>query len=66
MAIKTELRQYLAMVGNTQVRLAKSVGVTQGAIFQMLKSNRRIVVVEQDDGSLLLEETRQVAPKTAA
>lgn len=61
METRTPLTEYLSRRENTQVRLAKTVGKTQGAIHQMIKSQRNIFVVEHSDGSLYLEEVKRLA-----
>ena len=54
------LQDWLAIEGNTQTGLAKTVGVTQGAINQMAASKRQIFVIESPDGLLRLEEVRPI------
>lgn len=60
---KYTLRDYLDRPGKTQTGLAKDVGLTQGAINQMLKKKRNIFVIEHSDGSLKLEEVRLIESK---
>lgn len=60
------LQDYLAVDGHTQTGLAKAVGVTQGAINQMVKSGRQIFVIQSDDDSLKLEEVRRLGKEDAA
>lgn len=48
---------------NGQTATAKRAGLSQGAIWQMLKSNRQIFVIEQDDEHILLEERRVLGRK---
>lgn len=59
------LQEYLAIPGNTQTGLAKAVGVTQGAVNQMVNSGRTIYVI--DHGTKVeLEEIRRLGRETAA
>jgi predicted transcriptional regulator len=60
MDTRYELSDYLNRPGKTQVSLAKAVGLTQGAVFQMLRSDRSIFVIEREDGSLALEEVKTI------
>ena len=61
---KTPLDDYQRAHG--QSATARAVGVTQGAIWQMLKSKREIYVVEHDDGTVELQEIKILARKSAA
>ncbi len=65
MAKRLSLKDYLADPANTQVALAKAVGVTQGAIFQMLRAERAIFVIEHPDGRIELEEIKRIAGNAA-
>ena len=52
-----ELVDYVALYGQT--RTAQRVGLTQGSIWQMLKSGRNIAVIETSDG-IFLEERKRI------
>jgi predicted transcriptional regulator len=60
MNAKTPIREWLARTGNTQERLAKMVGLTQGAISHIVVSNRREVFVVESEGTIHLEEIRKI------
>jgi predicted transcriptional regulator len=49
MKVKT-LAQYLETT--TQNAVAAQLGVTQGAIYQMIKTKRNITVIENEDGTV--------------
>ena len=57
---KIPLEKYLSTPGNTQTGLAKKAGLTQGAIFQMVRAGRNIFVIPQADGSVELEEVKRL------
>jgi predicted transcriptional regulator len=57
---KYKLSEYLALPGNTQTALAKSVGITQGAVSQMLIKRRPVYVIVRDDGTVELEQVRKI------
>jgi hypothetical protein len=61
---RTPLSEYVDLHGQTET--ARRAGLTQGSIWQMLKSERRIFVIEHDDGSISLEEHKQLARRSAA
>lgn len=52
------LQEYVAAHGQTVT--AARAGITQGAIWQMLKNGRRIFVVVGDENKIDLEERRAV------
>lgn len=59
------LQQYVEKYGQTET--AKRLSVTQGAVWQMLKSNRIIKVVEHKNGRIEAYERKPIAKrKTAA
>lgn len=60
MTKRTPISDYVTERGQ-QTRLAKQIGVTQGAIYQMLKSGRDIFVLEHADGSVELEEVKKIS-----
>ncbi|TNE87037.1 MAG: Cro/Cl family transcriptional regulator [Gammaproteobacteria bacterium] len=55
--MKTPLNKFVAAHGQTET--ARLVGLTQGAIWQMLRSGRNICVVK-DKGTAYLEETKRL------
>lgn len=57
--METTLEQYVKLHGQTET--ARRVGLTQGAIWQMLASSRQIMVVEGDDVHL---EERKIIKKS--
>jgi predicted XRE-type DNA-binding protein len=59
MTKKTPIRKWLEGEGNTQTKLAELVGVTQGAIWQMVNGTRDIFVVETGERTYL-EEIRKI------
>lgn len=59
--METELAKYVELHGQTET--GRRVGLTQGAIWQMLKSSRIIYVIEKD-GKTILEERKPLG-KTA-
>ena len=59
--VTMSLREY--MKSNTQVAAAKQFGVTQGAIWQMLRSRRKIYVHVDDDGHAELREDKLLSTK---
>lgn len=64
MTKKTPIRKWLSRPGNNQTRLAELVGVTQGAIWQMVNPKpgqvpRDILVVETGEATYL-EEIRKI------
>lgn len=58
------LKEYLK--GKTQARVAADIGVTQGAVWSMLRSGRRIMVCTHGDGRVEAYEIKPVGRKTAA
>ena len=62
--MKCTLQDYLSNPVNTQTKLAKDVGVTQGAINQMLTSGRTIYVIISGE-HIALEEVRQLGNSAA-
>jgi len=65
---RTSITDYLRPKGEqTQKGLADLVGLTQGAIFQMVRDGRNIFVIEHLDGRVELEEVKRItSEKTAA
>lgn len=61
---KIPLSEYQAIHGQTET--ARRAGVTQGAVWQMLQSNRQIFVIEHDDGTVELEEIKKIRRNSAA
>ncbi len=59
------LQKYLSE-GRTQGEVAAALGCTQGAIWQMLRDERDIRVVLQDDGSITAHEIKPVGKNSAA
>ncbi len=55
------LSDYVAKNGQTAT--ARRAGITQGAIWQMLKSPRQIFVTENKDGTVYLEEIKPIRRK---
>jgi len=64
--MKIPLADYLRMTGTSQERFAKLVGITQGAIHQMIKKGRSVDVIKGDDGSIRLEETKMIGKQATA
>lgn len=58
---RTSLIDYLACPGATQTRLAKTLGITQGAIHQMIRAKRQIFVIQHENGSIELREDKPIA-----
>lgn len=54
---KTPLADYVAVHGQTST--ARAIGVTQGAVRKMLHTDRRIYVIEHDDGTVTAIEERE-------
>jgi predicted transcriptional regulator len=52
--------------GRTQGQVGSILGVTQGAVYQMLKSGRDIFFRERDDGSFEHYEIKKPRSKKAA
>lgn len=63
---KTPLVEYLALPGNSQSKLALRVGLTQGAISKMVRTGRKVDVVEHDNGGVELEEKRVINSASTA
>lgn len=63
---RTPLAEYLNRPGISQDRLAKQVKLTQGGISKMLRTGRVIDVIENDDGTIVLEEKRLIASTSNA
>lgn len=60
MAKRILLKDYLERDGVTQQSVATGAGITQGAVHQMIKKDRKVYVIENDDGSITLEEVRRI------
>lgn len=58
------LNEYLS--DKTQAQVAADLGVTQGAIWSMLRSRRRIMVCTHENGEVEAYEIKPVGRKTAA
>jgi len=58
------LAEYVSAHGQSET--ARRAGLSQGAIWQMLKSDRKVYVTEQDDGTVALEEVRPIRRTTSA
>jgi predicted transcriptional regulator len=65
-AKRVPIAKFIATSGMSQTALAAAVGVTQGAINQMLRSERSIFVITNDDGSLRLEEIKPLGKAATA
>lgn len=65
MPTRTPLIDWLAQPDHTQGGLARAVGITQGAVSQMVRSSRLIFVVE-DGEQIWLEEHKRLAPSQSA
>jgi hypothetical protein len=61
---QTPLQEYVALHGQTET--ARRAGLTQGAIWQMLQSERRVFATELDDGTVQLEEIKPIKRNTTA
>lgn len=48
----------------TQAQAAEAMGVTQGAVWQMLRSGRRIELTIFDDGRIEANEIRPIGKRT--
>ena len=70
MTNRTELKEYMRRPlaeRLSQTKLAEAVGVTQGAVWQMINNPaRQVFVLEHDDGRVELEETRLIRGNGAA
>jgi Cro len=60
---ETELAKYVEQHG--QAETGRRVGLTQGAIWQMLKTKRNIFVIESDSGEISLEERKRLGKAVA-
>ena len=58
------LAEYVAANGQTET--ARQAGLTQGAIWQMLNSDRRVYVKVLEDDTIELEEIRPIKRNNAA
>ncbi len=58
------LKDYIKQ-GRTQSEVARALGITQGAVRQMINSDRDIRVIEDNNG-IKAYEVRSVPAKTAA
>ena len=56
--METTLTEYLK--SNTQVELAKSLGITAGAVYQWVKNERDIRVVKHKDGSVTAYQVKPI------
>lgn len=59
------LKEYIHREGHTQNEVAMRLGITQGAVSQMLLSDRDIRVVEKDQNTLQAYELKTVPAKRA-
>jgi len=55
-----ELTELLRRPGQTQAGVASRLGVTQGAVSQMVQAKRRVFVVQHPDGRLEAYEKKPV------
>lgn len=62
--IKKSLAEYVDIHGQTET--ARRAGLTQGAIWQMLRSGRKIYVTETGIDTVALEEVRSINRNTSA
>lgn len=58
------LSEYVSEHGQSET--ARRAGLTQGAIWQMLKTKRRVLVTDNGDGTVALEELKPIKRTTAA
>jgi hypothetical protein len=58
------LAEYVEIHGQTET--AKRAGLTQGAIWQMLRDGRRIFVTETGEDTVALEEVRSITRNSSA
>jgi DNA transposition AAA+ family ATPase len=63
---ETPLTEYLDNPNNSQEALAVRIGYRQSAISNMLKAKRNISVVEHDNGTVELVETKVIGSKKTA
>lgn len=61
---KTALEAYLQL--HSQSDLADAVGLTQGAISKMVRTKRKIIVVEHESGAIELTEEKPIAKSKSA
>lgn len=55
------LAEYVALPGNSQQKLADSLGCYQSAISNMIRAERNILVLVGDDGTVQLKEEKIIA-----
>jgi predicted DNA-binding protein (UPF0251 family) len=58
------LSEYVELHG--QAETARRAGLSQGAIWQMLRAERRVFVTETGDGTVTMEEVKPIKRNTAA
>ena len=58
------LKKYLEQ--KTQAEVAAEIGVTQGAIWQMLRDQRQIELTIHEDGSVEAKEVKPVGRRSSA
>jgi hypothetical protein len=58
------LSEYVEIHGQTET--ARRAGLTQGAIWQMLQRDRKVLVTENGDGTVLLEERKPIKRNSTA
>lgn len=56
-----ELSKYVDEHGQTET--ARRTGLTQGAIWQMLRAGRKVYVTDEENGFATLEERRPIRPR---
>lgn len=61
---KIPLTEYLKQ--KTQAEVASEIGLTQGAIWQMVRSRRRIELTIHDDGRVEAHEIKPIGRTKAA
>lgn len=49
-----------------QTETGKLIGMTQGGVWQALRSKRQIIVVENDDGSVFAYEKKPIGKQRTA
>lgn len=50
--VEIELKELMQQPGQTQESIAEQLGVTQGAVSQMLREKKPVYVVRKSDGTL--------------
>lgn len=62
--ITMTLQDYLKE--KTQSELAEAIGVTQGAVWQMVRSGRNIEITINDDGTVTAHEIKPIGRRNVA